>query len=238
MTPLRTLHPLAAVALLLAPLPALAQAPPAGPGLVTVSGEGVVRRAPDVAYVVFVAESRNERPGVAQRDAAAAMTAVHDRLRTSGIPEDALRTLSYDLSPDYEFVDNRRQLNGYVASNRLEVRVDEVARVGELIDAGVTAGATSIEGLRFDVTDRAAAEREALRAAAADAWERAQAMAAGVGRGLDRVIRLEEPGLAPPVAQREMMTMRAAAPQAAPAPPIASGEVEIRARVILTAALR
>jgi len=230
---------LLALALVAVPPPALAQAPaPDRAALVTVSGTGIVSRAPDVAYVVFVAESRNERPGVAQRDAAAAMTAVHDRLRAAGVAEDALRTLSYDLSPEYEFVENRRRLDGYVARNRLEVRVDEVGRVGELVDAGVTAGATSIEGLRFDVKDRAAAEREALRAATADAWARAQAAAAGIGRVLDRVVRIEEPGLAPPVGPREVMAMRVAAPQAEPAPPIVSGDIEIRARVTLTAALR
>jgi len=233
----RSAPALAALALFVVQPPVLAQVPE-GPGLVTVRGTGVVRRAPDVAYVVFVAESRNERPGVAQRDAAAAMTAVHDRLQAAGIGDDALRTLSYDLSPEYEFVDNRRRLDGYVARNRLEARVDEVGRVGEMVDAGVAAGATSIEGLRFDVKDRAAAEREALRAAAADAWARAETAAAGVGRVLDRVVRIEEPGLETPVGRPEMMSMRATAAPAEPAPPIVSGAVEIRARVTLTASLR
>jgi len=233
----RLIPSLAALALVVAPPPVLAQAPE-GPGLVTVSGVGIVSRAPDVAYVVFVAESRNERPGVAQRDAAAAMAKVHERLRGAGVAANALRTLSYDLSPEYEFVENRQRMNGYVARNRLEVRVDEVGRVGELVDAGVAAGETSIEGLRFDVKDRAAAQREALRLAAADAWARAEAAAAGVGRALDRVVLIEEPGLATPVASREMMALRVGGVQADAAPPIVSGEVEIRARVTLTAALR
>jgi len=66
MTKLRTIPSLAALALLaLTTPPALAQAP-GEPALVTVSGVGVIRRAPDVAYVVLVAQSRNVSPAVAQ----------------------------------------------------------------------------------------------------------------------------------------------------------------------------
>jgi len=68
MTSLRTIPAIAALALVAAAPPAEAQAPE-GPGLVTVSGMGVIHRAPDVASVVFVAESWNANPGVAQRDA-------------------------------------------------------------------------------------------------------------------------------------------------------------------------
>src|SRR5437868_15525455 len=54
-------------------------------------------------------------------------------------------------------------LKGYVARNTLEVRVDDVARVGELLEAVVTQGATSVSGLRFDVKDRAKLERSEER---------------------------------------------------------------------------
>ncbi len=40
--------------------------------------------------------------------------------------------------------------------------MDDVARAGEIADAAVQAGATSLEGVRFDLKDRAAAERDAL----------------------------------------------------------------------------
>jgi uncharacterized protein YggE len=230
---------LGAIAVLVAAgsLPARAQVGET-PGLVTVTGESVIRRAPDVARIVFVAEARHRSPRQAQRDAALSMTAVQRRLREAGVGEDALRTLSYNLSPEYDFVENRQVLRGYVARNRLEVRVNQLDRIGELIDAAVEAGATSVEGLRFDLQDRPAAEREALRAASADAWARAQAVAAGVGRTVERVVRIEEPGIVTPGPVREIMTARTSTMQAEPGPPIVTGQVEVHARVTLTAELR
>lgn len=209
---------------------------PSEPSVVTVTGEGVIRRAPEVARVVFAAESRDASPRQAQRAAAAAMASVHDRLGQAGIPEEAMRTLSYELSPEYEFVENRRSLKGYVARNRLDVRVDSIDRVGEILDVGVEAGATSVEGLHFDLKDRAAAERAALQAATADAWARARAAAAGVDRMLARVVRIEEAGV-PTTIPRAVMAMRAPA-QAESPPPILAGDLEIRATVTLTAELR
>ena len=61
-----------------------------------------------------------------------------------------------------------------------------------MLDAVVQAGATSIGGVRFDLKDRAGAEREALRLAVADARARAEAAAAGAGRTIDRVLRIDD----------------------------------------------
>jgi len=80
----------------------------------------------------------------------------------------------------------------FAARSTIEVRVDEIARLGELLDAAVQGGATSVSGVRFDVKDREAAERDALRLAVADARARAEAGAAGAGRVVDRIVRIED----------------------------------------------
>ena len=64
--------------------------------------------------------------------------------------------------------------------------------MGEILDLAVGSGATSVSGVRFDLKDRAAAEREALKRAVADARARADAAAAGAGVKVDRVLRIEE----------------------------------------------
>jgi hypothetical protein len=220
----------------------LALAVPAGAqsdaGTVVVAGEATITRAPDVAHVVFAVEARDRDPRAAQGSAAGTMVAVQAALRRAGLGEDALRTLSYGLEPEYDFVKDRRELRGYVARNRIEARVDAIARVGTVIDAAVGAGATSVDGLSFDLKDRRAVEREALKAAAADAWARAQAAASGVGRTVDRVLRIEEPGAGPSPRPQPMLAMRAGSPTGAQPPPISAGSVEITARVTLTALLK
>jgi uncharacterized protein YggE len=209
--------------------------PPAGPDVIVTNGDAVVRRAPDRAFVTVTVETRAKSPRDAQRQNADAMTAVHLRLSQARVSQDAIRTLGYDLEQEFDFTQGRRVPREFVARNAVEVRVDEIARVGELLDVAVQGGATAISAVRFDLRDREIAEREALRLAVVDARTRAEAAAAGAGRAVDRIIRVEDmrDGGGMP---RPMMAMARAA-DAAPTP-VEPGLVEIHARVTLTAALR
>jgi uncharacterized protein YggE len=226
-------------ALLLTPILADAQqpSPTRDEPVVVASGEAVVNAVPDRAWISIAAESRANSPREAQRKNTEAMTPVLDKLRAAGVPAEAIRTAGYDLQQEFDFTNNRRVSRGYVAHNTVEVRVDDVARVGELLELAVGSGATSVGGLRFDLKDRAKLEREALRLATADARARAEAAAAGANRTLDRVVRIEAQNISSPVVMaRAFMGKEAAQADAAPA--ISVGQVEVRAQVTLTASLK
>jgi uncharacterized protein YggE len=221
------------------PFTARAQAPAAAPAaapVVVTTGQAVVRRAPDRAFVSVTVESRASSPREAQRANAAAMTGVMPRILDAGVPKDAVRTASYTVEPEWDFAGGRRTLRDYVARNTVEVRLDDIQRVGELLDVVVGSGATSVGDIRFDLKDRAAAERDALRAAVADARSRAEALASAAGVTLGPVLRLQEEGTEAggPRPMVEMAAVRAAAP----ATPVSGGEIEIRARVALTVAIK
>jgi uncharacterized protein YggE len=110
------------------------------------SGEGVVQAAPDRAWIAIAAESRAGNPREAQRRNAEAMAPVQEKLRAAGVPADAIRTLGYDLQQEWDFINNRRVSRGYVARNTIDVRVDDIDRVGELLEIAVGSGATSVGG--------------------------------------------------------------------------------------------
>ena len=226
--------------LLLTPTLATAQQTPSTreePMIVT-SGEGIVQAVPDRAWVTITAESRGSSPREAQRRNTEAMTPVIDKLKTSGIPAEAIKTVGYDLQQEWDFVNNRRVSRGYVARNSIEVRVDAIDRVGELLELAVGTGATSVGGIRFDLKERAKLEREALRLAVADARARADAAASGAGRNIERILRIEEHGVAsPPMPMGRTFALKEAA-QAADAVPISTGQMELRAQVTLTAVLK
>ena len=204
------------------------------PPVVVTRGEAVILATPDRAFVTIAAESRSRNSAEAQRLNADAMTLVLQKLAQAGVAKDAIRTIGYDLQPEFDYANGRQTLRGYVARNTVEVRVDQLDRVGPVLDAAGTGGATSIGGIRFDVRAREQIERDALRQAVADARARADAAAAGAGRTIDRVVRVEEEGI--PEIIRPMMRM-AAADQAA-STQISPATVEIRSRVTLTAALK
>jgi uncharacterized protein YggE len=177
---------------------------------------------------------------VSQRDAqsrtAGVMKAVQDRLRALGVAADAVRTTNVNLFIDADYVNGRRITKGYVSTNAVDVRIDAIERVGEIVDAVVAAGATSVGEVRFDVKNRAGLEREALKLAVQDARARADAMAAGAARVIDRVLRIEEHGVPAPMP----MPLRAMAMKesAMADTPVAAGQMEFRARVTLTATLK
>ena len=211
--------------------------PPSDVPVIVVGGEGVVQAVPDRAWITVGAESRAPSARDAQKRNTDLMTPVLDKLRAAGVAPDAIRTIGYDVQYEWEYVNNKRVGRGYLARNTVEVRVDAVERLGELLEIAGGSGATSLGGVRFDIKDRARLEREALRQAVIDARAKAEAAAGGAGRALDRIVRIEERGLAsgPPV---PVATFRQAAQAADAAPPISAGQIEVRAEVVLTVTVK
>lgn len=230
----------ACLSLALAGRPAAQPASPPDEGdLLVTAGEAVIKAAPDQAFVTVTAESRARTPREAQLQNAQAMSAVQQRLKGVGVPAGAIRTLAYDLQAEFDYHEGKQTLRGYVARNSLEVRLDEVEKVGEVIDASVMSGATSVSDVRFDLKDRGALEREALKQAVGDARGRVEALAAAAGRAIDRIVRVEDAGAIVQPPPRPVMMMRAEV-AAAPPPetPVVPGQVEVRARVSLTARMK
>lgn len=219
--------------------PVPAQTPPTVSPLqpvVVTAGHAMITAVPDRAFVAIAAESRSRNSSEAQRQNAQAMTAVLQKIQQAGVPKEAIRTTGYELHPEFDYASGRQTFRNYVARNTVEVRLDDLDRVGTVIDAAASGGATTIGGIRFDVRNRDALERDALRQAVADARARAEAAAAGAGATIDRVVRIEEGGA--PDFPRPMMRMAPAAAEQAVSTPIAPSTIEIHARVTLTASLR
>jgi uncharacterized protein YggE len=207
------------------------------PDVVVTSGEGLIQVAPDRAWITIAAETRGPSAREAQQRNTEAMRPVQDALKKAGVPADAVRTVGYDLQQEFDYVNNKRVSRGYVARNSIEVRVDDVSRLGELLELSVGRGATTVHGLRFDLKDRARLERDALRQAVTDARMKAEAAAAGAGRAVDRVIKVEEGGGSTPPPM-PMFRAQAAQANAADAVPIAAGQIEIRAVATVTTLLK
>jgi len=216
--------------------PARAQQPSADQSVVVTNGTGVIKRAPDRAFVSIAAESRAKTPAEAQKLNADSMSAVLQKVKGLGLPQEAIRTTGYELHPEFDYANNKQTLRGYVARNSVEVRVDEFPKLGDVLDAAVSAGATSISGVRFDLKDRTGAEQAALKAAIADARSQADVAAQAAGVKVERISRLEvnREGMAPPQ-PRQMFRAEMAA---SAAPPIAPGELEVRVSVSMTAVIR
>jgi len=202
---------------------------------IVTTGDAVVRKVPDVAFVGVTVETRARTSREALAANADAANAVMTKLADLGIPKDALRTAFLRVEQEFDYSNGRRTPRGFVARNTVDVRVDDVTKAGDVADGVVQAGATAIDGMRFELKDRSAAEREALRLAVADARSRADAIAVAAGRNIERIIKIEDSRIAGPE-PRPMMAMRAGAE---PAPtPVEPGFIDVRAHVSLTVSIR
>ena len=233
------LRMLAVVILLGVAAPVDAQQPPPPVPVIVTNGEAVVKRAPDRAWVTIGAESRARSAAEAQRMNTDAMTAVIEKIKSSGIAADAIQTSGYNLQPEFDYANGKQTLRGYVARNQVLVRVDALAKTGDVIAAAVATGATNVSGVRFDLKDRDSIERDAIRSAVRDARQRAESAAAGAGVAIERVLRIEEQRdmVDPPRPMPMNMAMMESRAQQAPVP-IEAGEIEVRARVTLTVAIK
>lgn len=211
-----------------------AQTPADTPSIVT-EGHAIVQRAADIAWVQVAVESRGTTSAAARQQAANSMSTVLAALKRS-VDDGAIRTSGFSVQPDMDYQNTPPRLRGYVARNQVEVRVDDLEKLPAVIDMSTAGGASSIAGMRFDLKNRADAEREALRLAVEDGMSRAEAIARGARRSTGPLIRIVEQRMfAGPVRQMEGMAF---AQRAAEPTPILPGEIEIRAQVSVTVAIR
>lgn len=160
---------------------------------ISVAGSGKVTVTPDMATIRLgvIIEGKTAK---AARDAAAErMTAVVAALRKLGINEKDIATSNLTLGPVYDYPNNATPtLRGYQLSNIVSVTVRDLDKLSDVLDNSVTAGATSVDSISFDVADRTAAEANARTAAVTDARDKADALAAGLGIRVTGVASVSE----------------------------------------------
>ncbi len=209
----------------------LAQATEA-PRMLSVNGLGQVSAPPDLAVIQAGVQTSAESAGQALRANSTAMAAVLDVLRESGIAERDLQTTNVRVQPEYRHDRNTGQAEmiGYQAGNDVRVRVRDLDRLGELLDALVSAGGNQLHGISFAIDDPAPLLDQARDRAVQDARHRAERYAAAAGVRVGKVLSISESDAAIP---RPLMRVMAAEMDMGSAVPIASGEQDINVSVNL-----
>ncbi len=150
-----------------------------------------------------------------------------------------IQTVSYGITPNYRYPKEggTPSIAGYTATNNVRVTSPDVDSAGRIIDAASRVGANAIRGIEFSLKNEQALRAKALAEAARLARANADAMAAGVGMKIARVLRIEDnsAGEPRPYAQRELMMARAA--DAAAPTPVEAGNIRVEVTVMLTGEL-
>lgn len=203
---------------------------------VSTEGRASLKIAPDLAWITVTAESRALRTADAQKQNAIAIDSVRASLKQAAVPDEAVKTRSYSVEPQMQYTDGKSKVIGYVARQSLDVRIDDLTRLGAVIDAAGGSGATSISDIRYDVKDRAGIETRLLSEAVRDGMKRATAMASGAGKEVLTIWRIDEQRFSNN--QPQPMYRMAAGAVAEQATQVSPNELEIQAHVTITVILK
>jgi uncharacterized protein YggE len=185
-----------------------------------------VEAAPDIATVSAGVTTQANTAVEAMRTNARAMTAVVERIKQLGVAERDIQTSGISLGAmyDYNQQTQRQVFRGYQASNRVSVKLRNIQRTGEVLDALVAAGATDLGGPDWSIDDDTAARAQARTAAIRQAQAQALEYARLSGYSGVRLLEINETMM--PMRPMPMMRQMAVAEAADASTPVQPGMVQ------------
>lgn len=193
----------------------------------SVTGSGFVQVPPDTANVKLGVEVLKKSAPEAQADNAALLQKVMAAVGKLGIAADQVQTAGFNLWPENKYEPNQpAKLAGYRCSSQLNITVGDLGLAAKVIDAGIGAGATTVQGIQFTRKDDTEFKKMALAKAVKEAAGKAAAIALAAGLKLKQIKNITESGALPENAVRAMSS--------AAETPVSPGLLEIRGNVTIT----
>ena len=203
---------------------------------IRVTGTGEARAQPDQAIADFAVETQAATAQAAAAENAQRMERVIAALVRAGVPRDRIETPDYNGFPDYDPQPRPEttepRIRGYRVMNTVSVKMDDIGRVGAVIDAALAAGANRVHGVRFGLRDPQAFRQRAIEDAVRRARADAEALAAALGVRLGglREAYTADVGMVQPVVMERMAAFDMAQGASTPVNP---AEQTVRATVVI-----
>lgn len=182
--------------LFLIPNEALAADSAEEPNDILMTGQGEVLAMPDEADVVAGAVTQAPTAGAAVIANAEIVNRCVAKLKQLGALEKSISVSGFQLEPIFQPQDPKKPhpstIIGYEVTNSVSVKLDDVTRVGAMLDALIAAGANRSIGVSFNIKNKQPLLDQARAIAAKDALKRAQIYANSVGATLGPVRAIRE----------------------------------------------
>lgn len=193
---------------------------------------------PDIATIGAGVDTEALTAVEALRKNSADMQRVIDLIKALGIAPRDIQTTRVTLNARYDYDQARRRpvFLGYTASNQVSVKLRDIKRSGEVLDALVSAGANNVFGPNFSIEDDTAAKADARKRALARGQEQAQEYARAAGYAGVRLLQVAETiQTSPRTYDSSAIVVTASRVEAsAPPPPIEPGLVGTGVNIRLT----
>jgi hypothetical protein len=205
-------------------------------GGLTVIGIGSSAAAPDMATINLGFMASDPEVDSAVDQASRVINDVKQALLALGIAESDLQTTGFNVwleerfDPALSSLDPTRRI--VRAENALAITVRDVSRIGEIIKAGLSAGANQVRGITFGLSDTTAIEEEARANAIAEASIHAVSLARQLGLEIGKPISATEIRAAGPFPASEFVRLQSGG--GGGGPDISPGEVAVTVEVEVT----
>ncbi len=165
---------------------------PEAPPTLTVTGSGKVYITPDIAYINIGVHTEGSRASQALRENNELSAKVVDAIKALGVEDKDIQTSNFNIYPQQQFTPDGQPTGEikYVVDNTVYVTVRDLTKLGELLDAAVQAGANTVYGIQFDLSDSSSAMDEARKLAVEDARRTAEKLAEAAQVTLGKILSI------------------------------------------------
>ncbi len=202
---------------------------------INVSGTGVVYGSPDIATADISVVTRNEDVKPASDDNTRTMAAVIAALKGLGVEDKDFRTSNFSINIEQPTEPDGTPSGAreYVITNTVTVTFRDLSKVGQGLQAAISAGANQVANISFSLEDTSELASQARQKAMDDAHNRAQQLAQAASVEIDRPYNINESFIFAPQA-RSLSLSAGAAPEVAQPVPVQSGQIMVEVDVNVT----
>lgn len=204
--------------------------------VISVSAEGKTVVTPDVAKINFSVVTEGIDTVKISEENIKKMNGAIDFVKAEGIELKDIQTAGYNLSPRYEYDENKKKsfISGYILTQTVYIKIRDFSKISSILGALPGFGINDISSLSFDVEN----QDKSLKAARDQAFEKAFAkaveMAKKNGVRIKRVITFNEYQNNYPIYAKAYGVGGGMAAESASAPSIEPGSQEITVNVSIT----
>ena len=230
---------------------------PTATNTITVSGTGDIVVVPDTATFTFGVRENASTVVAAQNAASTKANAAIDAMKNAGVAKEDIQTLSYNISPNYEYQTppcvytisangastnvcptGKSVLNGYNVDETIQIKVRDITKAGTLFQTVGSLGVKSVDNLQFSVDKVDVVKDQARSKAIADAQTNANKLASELGVHLVRIVSFSENSYGAVQPMYYEANAKSVDSVAAPAPVIAQGQQNVTDTVSVTYEIR
>lgn len=219
---------------------------------ISVSGDGEVFAAPDIANISFTVREESKKVSDAQDKVSAKVKSALASVHKLGVADNDIKTQNYSSYPKYEWQEGtvtcmavgcpsprpgKQVIVGYEVSQTVTIKARNLESVNALVDGLATAGVTEMQGPNFAIDKEDDLKAEARKQAIDKARAKAEVLARDLGVTLVRIVSFSEGGNYP-IYARTMMGAEKMMSDSASLPEFPQGEEKITSNVTVTYEIR